>query len=139
MVPDVVGATRAELVELPLQLADRRGHPHRLGRKERLGGPLALEVGGDCDVDRLTNDRGDGGAASAGSGLDTAIARLVEQDLEPPIEHVYTLACVGTRPSSGGELEQPERGYRVLEQQGRQTAVHARVLPELGDGRGGNA
>jgi hypothetical protein len=94
----VVGATRAELVELRLQFLDCRRHLHRLGRKECLGGgPLALEVGGHRNVDRFADDRGDGGAGSARSSLDAAITRLVEQDLEPSVEYVYTLACVAVK------------------------------------------
>ena len=56
----------------------------------------------------------------ARAALDTAIARLVEQDLEPRIEHVHTLACVaGANPrgASGGEVKQLERRQRVLQQQ----------------------
>src|SRR5919201_2146186 len=142
-------ATRTDLVEFRLQLPNGCGHFHWLGREDRLGrGALTLQVGRHCYVDRLTNDGSNGGTTSAGSGLDATISRLVEQDLEPSVEHVHTLACVwpyfsiagdGGQGSSGGELEQPERGDRVLQQQRRQAAAHPRVLPKFGDGCGSDA
>ena len=85
----------SNLVELRLELLDRLRDRHRLGGEQRPRCVLLLwEVDRQRRVDRVANDRGDRQPALPRHGLEPTVPRIVDQDLEPPIDtyirmHVY--------------------------------------------------